>query len=273
MAGFGDIGADVGGVFGSLFGDLWARGDEEERRKLLQQIQDLYGEIPTELIPQEEQVVDMGPSAFEGLQEDPALRQQQLTNLQALNELYQAGGLDAGARADLAEAQAATAQQERAQRGAILNDFASRGGANGNASLVAQLASQQGSAQRAGMEGMRAAGDAQQRALQALMASGSLAGEVRGQDYNVAGDKARASDLVAERNSRNRQDVYGRNVDRNFQAQQGTISNRFRQADGQAGAIGARADLYGEDARRKRNIGYNAGRVGGGAAGYAFGGG
>jgi hypothetical protein len=267
MAGFGDIGADVGGVFGSLIGQLWAEGDEKKRRELLEEIEGLYGEIPVELLPKEEQVVDMGPTAFEEVSEDPALREQQLASMQAFREMYEAGGLDAGARADLAEAQAATAQQERAQRGAILNEAQARGAGNGNATLLAQFAAQQGSAQRAGMEGMRAAGDAQQRAFQALHAAGSLAGDVRGQDYGVSSDKARARDLVAERNSRNRQDVYGRNVDRDFQAQQGTIDNRFRRAHGQAGAKGSQADMYGDNAQRKRNIGYNAGRVGGGVAG------
>jgi hypothetical protein len=273
----GDMGAGLLGAGGALLGDIFGGADREEQLRKYREMQRLYQGIPVEMRAEQEGVEALGPSAFEGLTEDPALRQQQMATMQALQDIYSQGGLDLQARADIAEAQAASAQNERAQRGAILEDFARRGGGSGNQALLAALSAQQGNANRAGMESMRGAADAQARAFQALAASGQLAGQVRGQDYGAMSDKARAADIVAQYNAQNRQGVQGRNADRRYMAQRDTTDNRFRQADGQAGALDRQAGYYQSEEDRKRRLGYGigsaVGRGLGTAAGFIGGGG
>lgn len=118
---------------------------------------------------------------------------------------------------------------------------------------------------------------ARARQLQALASGASLAGQMRGMDYGQAMDRAGARDRVAEYNARNSQAVRGRNIDRRFAADQQTINNRFRRADGQAAGYNRAADMYEEDARRimaeSQGIGSAVGRGVGAAAGAMFGGG
>jgi hypothetical protein len=189
--------------------------------------------------------------------------------------------MDAQSRAQQAQALAASAQQVQAQQGALLNSYAARGMGGSGASLGAALAAQQGAAQANAMGGLQAAADSRSRQLAALRDSGSLAAQVRGQDYGQASDLAGARDRVAEANTRNRQDVQGRNIDRRMDARQQTINNQFRRVDGMAGARRNMSDYYmSEQDRRRRNgsavgtaVGGTIGAVGGGIAdAYSFGG-
>lgn len=272
MASMAEVGGNVGGLFGSLLGDELGAAERERIRRLYRQNLELYEGLPVEVRAELEDPSLLGPSAMEQISEDPLLRSEQLRTLQGLRGLADAGGLDAGARAGLAEAQAASAAQERAQRGNILESFARGGQGGSNKALLASLVAQQGGAQRAGMEGLRAAGDAQQRQYRALMDAGALAGNVRSQDFGVAQARAGGADRVSEYNASQRNAAMARNADRKMQAQQGTISNRFQQAGGIERARGAQAGWYEDERRRKlaqgnalgSALGFAAGGIGGG---------
>jgi hypothetical protein len=155
------------------------------------------------------------------------------------------------AQAQLSEGLAASAGQERAQRGNILDAFARRGGGGSNQALLASMVAQQGAAQRAGGEGLRAAGDAQQRQYRALMDAGAMAGGVRGQDYGINSARAMAGDERSRYNATARNAAAQRNADRKMAAQQGTIDNRFRQAGGIGRTQDQRLGYYDEEMRRK----------------------
>lgn len=255
MAGFGDALGGLGGFYGSLLGDLLSAGDRKRQKELLDRELAMYEGLPVDVATHE-----LGDSAYGDIREDPALRGEQMRTLSALRDIGMAGGMDAQARSALAEAQAATAAQERGQRQAILDQFARVGGKGGNSALLASLTAQQGSAQRAGMEGLRAAGDAQARQYRALLDAGSLAGGIRGQDYGVSSDRANALDRVALYNAQNRQAVAASNADR-----------EYRRANMVGGALQGQGDWYGEQEKRKKNLGYATGSMAGRNVGTGMG--
>lgn len=263
--------SSIGGFIGSAIGD-WATQDE--RRKQLAMIEEqrrLFESLPTNIQAEQEALSELGPSAYESLSEDPRLRVEQMRTLSALRELADAGGMDPQARAALAETQAAGAAQERAQRGSILDQFSRRGGGSGNQALLAALVSQQGAAQRAGMEGLQAAGDASARRYRALMDAGNVAGQVRGQDYGVASDRAGAMDRVSAYNAANRQQVAARNTDRKQRTSEGNIGRQYERAGMVGGTYGDERGYWSDQERRKRALWAGGGQAVGTGVGYAVG--
>jgi hypothetical protein len=259
----------VGGAFGAFIGDQKAN---EERRKQLLTLQAMYRNfesIRPEMFAEAEEAYNMDPSAFEGVaaQMDPATRNAQMLALKELQQVGLAGGMDPQSRAAEAQALAGSAQQVRAQQGALLNSFAARGMGGGGNALGAALAAQQGAAQTNAMGGLQSAADSRSRQLAALRDSASLAGQVRGMDYGQASDLAGARDRVAEYNTRNRQAIAGANIDRRYAAQGDTINNRFRRADGMAGTGKMKADYFMSEQDRKRRMGAAIGTGVGGTVG------
>lgn len=260
MAGFnaigagGELGAGVGGEVGAIIGQLMAAGDFEAAQRIYDQIAGIYENL-------DPNAFNLGPTAFERVQDelDPSTRLRQAQVLDELSRQWEQGGMDAGARADLAEGLGAAAQQERAQRGAILQGAAARGAGRSGATLAAQMAAQQQSADRASRTGLRASADAQARAYQALADSGALASQLRGQDYQQASDKAAARDAIERFNRQN-------------QSQLAQL-----RAQGLAGAHRDRAQARERRGQRTvqtaYGVGSGVGRAGGMAAGAYFGGG
>lgn len=133
-------------------------------------------------------------SAFQGISTDPSTRQAQMQALSQLSSIANQGGLDPQSRAALFQAQASQEGTEQAQRAAALNRLAAQGQGNSGATINALMAAQQGGANREAMAGVQAAGDARTRAMQALGQMGSMAGNIRGQDWNQAAQRASALD-------------------------------------------------------------------------------
>lgn len=260
-----------GGFIGSLVGDAMTA---DERKRQLEQIERnrrLYEGLPTTIDFVNEEFENLGPSAYEQIQEDPTLRDAQLRTMQGLQGIADAGGLDAGARADIAQAQAANAATSRAKTGNLLDQFTRRGMGGGPGAVVAAMQAQQANTDRAGMEGLQAAGMGAQRKLQALNDVGAMASGVRGQDYRVAGDKAGAQDNVASYNAQARQGVRSRNASRKMDAQGRSIDNTFRQADGVAGTNNDERDYWAKREKEKMAMWTGGGQAAGSAAGYAAG--
>lgn len=182
------------------------------------------------LTPELEQAINLGPSAMEDIQQDPSLRQAQLDSLSKLAEIGN-GGMSLQDQADLNKLRDQNAVAERGSREAILSNARQRGMGGSGMELAAQLANQQGSAQRAGQQSLDIAAQAQQRALNALMARGDLAGSMSARDFNQAAQIAAAKDKIAQFNAQNQQQVLGANVDRNNQAQKYNLGEAQRIAD------------------------------------------
>lgn len=272
--GFGDLLGGIGGAIGGFIGD---RAGEDERRRAmanLNAIRGLYEGINPYVQAGVEETYNLGPSAMEGVasQVDPTMRSTQLAALRSLMETAGQGGFDAQSQAALMQAQGQAAQQQRAQQGALRQDFAARGRAGGGTELALRAAGQQQSANANAMAGVQAAADARARALAALQSGASLAGQVRGTDYAQAADVAGARDRIAEYNSRNSQAVAGRNIDRRYQADQQTYNNRLGRADRQAGAMRDQSSYLMDQERRRREMGQGLGSAVGRGAGAVGGG-
>lgn len=262
---------DVGGALGALIGYPLTAEERRRQQQAIEEERSLYASLPVELQAQMEAERALGPSAFEGLQIDPRAVAAQYQSLGRLQEIANAGGLDRQAQARLAQIDAASGSRNRAQQGAIMDRFSHKGMGNSNAALMASLMGQQGEAQRAGLEGVEAAGQAEARAYQALMGQGALGGQIRGQEYQQASDRAGAMDRVSAQNAANRQAVLARNADRTNRFAEGNRDAAYRRAGMMGGTYGDERDYYADLERKKMGLAYGGGRLAGAGAGYAFG--
>jgi hypothetical protein len=129
---------------------------------------------------------------------NPQLQSAQMEAMQHMQGIGRAGGMDAQFRGSLEEASMQAAQQERGQREAALSRVHQQYGAGGGMpAMVAQMQAGQDSANRNRMAGVAAASAASQRAMQAMAASGQMAGQLRTADLG----EAQARDAIAQFNS------------------------------------------------------------------------
>jgi hypothetical protein len=147
--------------------------------------------------------INMDGTAFDQVSTDPRLKDQQMASLAALKGLADSGGMTAEDQANLNRIQNQSAQADRGRRDAILQNMQARGmGGSGN-ELLAQLQSSQAATDRQAQQGLDIAGMAQNRALQAMMQGGELAGNVRDQDFGEQARIAQARDAVNQFNAQN----------------------------------------------------------------------
>lgn len=125
-------------------------------------------------------------------QVDPTTREAQIGALGQLQEIAQAGGLTEADLARLEDIGRQEATRERGQREAIQQQAAQRGISGSGLELAQTIAAQQGAADRGAQRGRDVAQMAQQRALDAVLSTGALGGQIRGQDLGVA----EAQDLI-----------------------------------------------------------------------------
>lgn len=185
---------------------------------------ELYQQV-AQLNPELETAVNLGPSEMAGIATDPALRQAQLNALAKLQEVGAAGGRDAQFLAEQSQLESDINRNLRGQQEAIMQNLATRGMSGSGQELVARQMSAQDAVNRQAQMAMDAKAQAQQRALQALMQSGQLGGQMQAQDFGQAAQKAQAADAIARFNAANQQDVMSRNIGAKNQAQQYNVGN------------------------------------------------
>lgn len=231
-------GGAAAALISRLIGEAIAAGDIERAERLKQQAVAEYG---PEILPQLERVEaqEVGRTELGGIREDAAPRGAQM---EALNRLSEFGSGDMlpedyaeqrrvmDAASGVASRQAAAGEQAAASRGLrrsslsqALNQQAAQAGAQTSADAAAQLASSR-----------------RQRQLQALSQMGALGGSIRGQDYNVASDRARAQDSINQFNANMRADA----VEARNRAQQQQFDARMRMAGAKNQARGDLAGFY-----------------------------
>jgi len=175
--------------------------------------------------PEIEQAVLQGDSAYSDIDVDPTYKSAQLAALDDLKRISDEGGLTGTDLSNMEQIQGNIDADERGAREAIASNLKSQGAYGSGLQLAQQLQNQQDAATRSHSAGLQVAGGAQDRALQALQARGSLAGDVRGQEFGEQGTVAGASDAIARFNAANRQDVQSRNVGSRNVAQERNLSN------------------------------------------------
>ncbi len=144
-----------------------------------------------------------GPTAYGGIQTDPAGRQEQQAQMAALSNLAKNGGRSAASDSSLAQIQQNEGANARGQRDAIMQNAQARGmGGSGN-SLLAQLTSSQNATNNQSAQDMQVRGQDQNAALQAGMGAAQIGGSMEAQDYGEQAQRAAAADAIAKFNAGN----------------------------------------------------------------------
>ena len=203
------------------------------------------------LSPELEQTFQQKQTELGGIVLDPTSRLAEQTALQKMIDVANAGGMDAESKAKLQEAVNAANTNEQGQRQAIMQNFAQRGMSGSGAELAAELSASQGSQNRAAQVGTQSAADAEQRALEALIASANMGSTLHAQDYAQAADAARAQDLINQFNVRNSQAVAGANVDRSNQAQAANLAAQQSVSNANTG-IANQEEMYNKGLRQQQ---------------------
>lgn len=153
----------------------------------------------------------VGPSALEGIQGDPAARQAQLEAMAALDELAKNGGLSLADLKALNDMQRGLNQNDASRRKGLANEFAARGQLGSGAQLAMAMQGQQDAAQNANQQSESVAAQAQRRALEAILQRGSMGRSMGNDDYARKADAARARDAIEARNAAARMQAQGAN--------------------------------------------------------------
>jgi hypothetical protein len=197
-------------IVGGVLGNVMSQGDRNKAKaamkKAIAELEnvgyppDLSKEIIYKqfeqvgmLTPELEEDLALAASEYASIKEDPELRK---TQLEALNKFKQQSetGMGAEERSALNSIQQATRQDVRAKQDQILADQQRRGmGGSGN-ELIAQLNASQAGADSASAQGNELMSMIAQRVRQGAQDMSGAAANVRGQDYQVASDKATALD-------------------------------------------------------------------------------
>lgn len=156
---------------------------------------------------------------------DPHAREAQFSALRNMQNIASSGGITTEDRARLNNINLNTTQQDASRRGALMQNMAARGMGGSSAELAAQLQAQQSGTNRAASQSLDVNSQAQMRALNAMMQSGQMAGNMRSQDFQEKTEAARAQDMINNFNTRNQQAVASANVDRMNNAHGSNMSN------------------------------------------------
>lgn len=243
-----------------------------------------------ELTPEFESAIKLGESEFNDITVDPALRESRMRALAGLENI----GYGGESVEDAAALEANLIRSGAANRGnqeAVLSSMARRGQLGSGLEMSARMDASQNAGDQLAMQGLSMEQDRRQRALQALMGSGELAGDIMGFDYQVDSDRAQAGDAISRFNAQNMQGVQGRNVDRGNTAQQYNLDRRQDIADrnvglgnfeqqynkelkqqefqNQAAKAAGVSGQYGAGAKQAADQGSNAAAMWGGLAGGA----
>ena len=217
----GPWGALIGGVGGYLLGK-----DDDSSNILAEQLKAAQGiplpvlekmnpelyKVVSNLTPEMQQQVMLGPSATEGISLDPKYKQAQMAALSKLMNITENNGEDAQSKADNARLINDVNTNLQGNTAAIQQNMAARGLSGGMTEMVnKQLAAQQAANRQAQM-GMDINAQAQQRALQALMNQSNVANQMSNTDFNQANTKAQAQDAISRFNAQNMQNVNSANT-------------------------------------------------------------
>lgn len=271
------VAAVAAGVLMDEYNKAQTAGDDRKAKQLLDQIMTQYQgmEAPEYSAPDlqglsyQDTVYNPITSKWEDVASDPAMMQKQQAALSALDQISRDGGMTLTDQANLSDIQGQAAMQDKGRRDAIRQNMQMQGMGGSGMDLLSELQSSQAATNQANQGGMQVAGQAQQRALDAIMQGGQLAGDIRQQGFGEQAQKAQAQDAIAQFNANNLMqnqqfnkgmgmDTQKYNVDiANQTAQmpnalkQQSFADQMAIAQGKAGALGKGADWYSQRAGQK----------------------
>lgn len=177
------------------------------------------------LTPEQAQLYLQEASQMVGIETDPSLYAAQKEALSGYQDIIANKGLDATAQAQLGQIASQEQAQSRGAREAIIQNAQARGMGGSGIELASQMQAQQASAGQQAQRDMDVAANAQQRALQALQASGQLGGQMQSQQFSQKAQQASAQDAINAFNAQNRQAVGNLNVQNRNTAQTANLAN------------------------------------------------
>lgn len=197
-----------------------------EEQKIILQTPALMGQYS----PEQLQGMSLNISEMEGVKADQSTVDAQNQALQGIGEVAK-GGYSESDKATAREIQRTVSQDAQARQKSILNAMASRGTLGSGMELAAQLQGNQQAAEQMSRGGEGLTQQAQARALQALGQQGSLAGQMRGQQFSEKSQIAQAQDAINKFNTMNRQNVNESNMGLRNQAQMTNLQMKQNQED------------------------------------------
>lgn len=171
-----------------------------------------------QMTPAQAQAAIQQQSSMAGVQVDPTAAAAQLKALTQLQQVASSGGLTNADKAQINQIQQQVGMQNKARQGAVLDQAQQRGIGGSGLSLAAQLSGEQSANVAASDASNNVAEDAQNRALQAMGASGNLGGQIQQQNFNEDATKANAQDIINRFNAGNLQTTNEANAQRQQQA-------------------------------------------------------
>lgn len=181
------------------------------------------------------QLYEQGDAGLGGFDEDANLRRYQMQALEGLGAEVDAKGMTPEDAAAVNRARQQAGTMDAGFRGAAEQQAAQRGMGGSMASYATALQSGQAATNRGADMGMQAGADARQRYMQALGQLGGQAGDVRGQEFGQAAQRAAAQDAINRFNvgQRDRTQAYNLGIpQQDFENQMGLAGGRGKAAQG-----------------------------------------
>lgn len=252
----------IGGLVSAGSGAIaqWLAGGESDEEKKLRRQQ--LAEYSSLVAPEHRDIIAQGvkESAYSRVRGNQGLQANQ-DEVQARLMSRGRGEQSAASRAAQEEARMSAARTAQGDREAILAEGRARGTVGSGEELLLQQDANQSAAEMERMAGLRALADADEHALQALIAGGSLAGQREERDLARQYAEAGALDDIALFNAGQTNSLAVANAN----LRNAAFQNRL-------GLANARADVYGQAAGRaqQRRQG-TAAAIGGVGQGVGYG--
>lgn len=179
-----------------------------------------------QLSPEQETVLGELQNRLNEIAVDPRYKENQVQALNALQEVADQGGLTITDRAKLEQIKSEVRQQEKGSRDAILQNAAARGMSGSGSELAAQLAGEQGAANRLSQEAFNVGSESRREALQAKIAAGDLGGKIRSQEFGEQQVVKEGQNATDKFNLGLMQDVNQRNINRDNYAQEKNLADK-----------------------------------------------
>lgn len=241
------IGAVAAPVVGGVIGNMASAGDRDAANAAYQDALDTIKAVgaPPDLskaiilqkfqqagvlTPELEEAVHIDASRMENVKAPEDLKKAQQLALSSLQERGRAG-FTAEDRAGLNKILGAQRREAEAKRQQILQNMQQRGMGGSGAELIAQLQGAQAADEGASERSVDLSGQASRNALEAMLQSGNLAGNIRGQDVGEQQAIAQAQDRINAMRAENAANVQMRNIGSRNRAQEANLSEKQRILD------------------------------------------
>jgi len=252
----GAVGAPIiGGLIGSSEASKDRKRADKARQRALEQylgieLPDLKsqeldlatGQYLGDYNAAQEQFQELGPSEMENISVDPRLAQEQMKSLEQLGEIGE-GNMSEGNKAAIEQIRRGAAGEAQAKQAQIMNQMQARGQGGSGAELIARLQAAQSGADRASQQGMDVVRMNEDKALQAILNKGSLAGQMSQQSFSQQAQQKGAQDAINRFNQAQQQSLTARNIGSQNEAALRNLQEQQRLAE-QAAAVGNQEQIH-----------------------------